>query len=512
MTNPKQPSEIAREALKLLAERKLPPTPANYQDCYCEISGHPMMAAFPEKNLRKIALALSAKDAKQRELLDHLDAAIGRRNWHDIENVLSEFFRVVSSSPSVEDADQTAEKDSLPIAGTAELFSQIADMIECMLPALENVDEPFSRKTESLLRSLRDPASDIRAIQTELGNFNHRLLLAAEEQDAIKSALLDLLHLILENVSALIVDDRWLKGQVDALLTEVKPPLDLRRLDDVKQRVLDVMDKQSMVRGRSLEAQEEMRVMLAAFIERLSTMSDSSATFQGKIEDSAKRIENVKTIEDLAPLLKDVIQTTREMAEETAKERDALKALQSQAVATEAEIAKLQQELVRASNSARHDPLTNALNRKGLDEALVREIANMQRKETPLSVALLDIDNFKKLNDRLGHESGDAALIHLVNVSRQNLRPGDTLARYGGEEFVILMPDTVLDDGINSMQRFQRELTKSFFLAGNEHVLITFSAGVAQFAPEESGAEAIKRADKAMYMAKRAGKNRVLGG
>ena len=510
--NPKPPSEIAREALKLLADRKLLPTPANYQDCYCEISGHPIMAAFPERNLRKIALSLSAKDAEQRELLDQLDAAIGRRSWQDIENVLSEFFRVVSSFPSIGDAGKAAAEDSITPSDTTELFKQIASMVECVLPALENVDELFSRKVESLLLSLRDPAADIRSIQAELGEFSHRLLLAAEEQDAIKIALLDLLHLILENVSTLIIDDRWLKGQVDALLSEVKPPLDLRRLDDVKQRVLDVMDRQSQVRGRSLEAQEEMRVMLAAFIERLSTMSEASTTFQGKIEESAERIEKVKTIEDLAPLLKEVIQATREMAEETAKERDALKVLQSQAVATEAEIAKLQQELLRASNSARHDPLTNALNRKGLDEALVREIANMRRKENPLSVALLDIDNFKRLNDSLGHESGDAALIHLVNVVRQNLRPGDTLARYGGEEFVILMPDTVLDDGINAMQRFQRELTKNFFLAGNDHILITFSAGVAQFAPNESGADAIKRADKAMYLAKRAGKNRVLGG
>jgi len=510
--NPKPPSEIAREALKLLADRKLLPTPANYQDCYCEISGHPIMAAFPERNLRKIALSLSAKDAEQRELLDQLDAAISRRNWQDIENVLSEFFRVVSSSYLAKDDGKEATEDGIATTDTAELFKQIARMIECVLPALENVDELFSGKVESLLRSLRDPAADIRSIQVELGEFSHRLLLAAEEQDAIKIALLDLLHLILENVSALIVDDRWLKGQVDALLTEVKPPLDLRRLDDVKQRVLGVMDRQSLVRGRSLEAQEEMRVMLAAFIERLSTMSEASTTFQNKIEESAKRVEKVTTIEELAPLLKDVIQTTREMAEETAKERDALKVLQSQAVATEAEIAKLQQELLRASNSARHDPLTNAMNRKGLDEALVREIANMRRKETPLSVALLDIDNFKKLNDSLGHESGDAALIHLVNVVRQNLRPGDTLARYGGEEFVILMPDTVLDDGIKAMQRFQRELTKNFFLAGNDHILITFSAGVAQFATDESGADAIKRADKAMYLAKRAGKNRVLGG
>jgi diguanylate cyclase len=272
------------------------------------------------------------------------------------------------------------------------------------------------------------------------------------------------------------------------------------------------MFKQEAAKGRSLEAQEEMRQMLGAFIERLSEMNDSSTTFQGKIEASARQIEEIKTIEDLAPLLKDVIDATRSMADETAQSRDQLNSLQEKVLATEAEIAKLHMELHNASASARHDPLTNVLNRKGLEEALVREIANVRRKETPLSVSLLDIDNFKNLNDRLGHETGDEALIHLVKVVREYLRPQDSLARYGGEEFVILMPDTELDEAVKAMTRLQRELTKNFFLAGNEKILITFSAGVAQLAAEESGTDAIKRADQAMYLAKRSGKNRVLAG
>jgi diguanylate cyclase len=85
------------------------------------------------------------------------------------------------------------------------------------------------------------------------------------------------------------------------------------------------------------------------------------------------------------------------------------------------------------------------------------------------------------------------------------------LARYGGEEFVILLPDTTLAQGIEAMTRLQRELSKRFFLAGSEKVLITFSAGVAQVAADEAGSDAIKRADQAMYLAKRAGKNRVIG-
>jgi diguanylate cyclase len=286
----------------------------------------------------------------------------------------------------------------------------------------------------------------------------------------------------------------------------------LRRLDDVERRIRNVMSKQSEAKGRSMEAQEEMRLMLAAFVEQLAMMSESSGAFGDRLEESARQIEQVKTIEGMAPLLKGVIDTTRAMATETRGAHDRLRTLQEKVQTTEAEIGKLHLELDHASALARHDPLTDALNRKGLDEALTREIAGMQRKETPLCVALLDIDNFKTINDRLGHDTGDAALVHLVKVARQCMRPVDSLARYGGEEFVILMPDTPLEQGIQTMTRLQRMLTKIFFLSGDEKLLITFSAGVAQMRPHESGTEAIKRADKAMYLAKRAGKNRVLGG
>jgi diguanylate cyclase len=363
----------------------------------------------------------------------------------------------------------------------------------------------------ALLAALRQVPVDVPQIQGMLASFNRQIQFAAEEQVEIKGSLLKLLHLIIANIGELSLDDSWLKGQIDGLLTVVAPPLTLRHLDEMERRLRDVMVKQGEARHRSIEAQEEMRKMLSAFIERLASMNDSSTAFQGRIEQSAREIEQVKRIEDLAPLLKDVIAATRSMGEETANSRRQLQGLQEKVQATEAELVQLHLELDSASALARHDPLTEALNRKGLDEALAREIAGVRRKDAPLSVCLLDIDNFKKLNDRLGHDVGDSALIHLANVARANMRPTDTLARYGGEEFVILMPDTGLDDGIEAMVRLQRELTKAFFLSGKEKILITFSAGVAQLAADESGADAIRRADRAMYLAKRAGKNRVMG-
>ncbi len=170
----------------------------------------------------------------------------------------------------------------------------------------------------------------------------------------------------------------------------------------------------------------------------------------------------------------------------------------------------MQAELDSASKLVRHDQLTGVLNRRGLEEAYEKESSRARRRRTPLCVGLLDIDNFKKLNDSLGHDAGDAALIHLATVIRDTMRPQDTCARFGGEEFIILLPDTSLEDAQKALTRLQRELTKRFFLHNNEKQLITFSAGVTALSEDDTQASIMKRADEAMYTAKKSGKNRVV--
>jgi diguanylate cyclase len=507
MTPPNNPIEIARETLKRLAASHRPPTPENFQACYNEIADIPAKAMFPELQLRHLAAALPTDNAFQKKQLANLSAAISRHSWQGVEKSLLGYLDGIAAE-STKDNAEVGSGQGLP----AEFSEKLASFIESVLAPLSNEGELASEVVGLLLQALRKPPADVQLIQNLLADLGHQVQAATEEKTQIKNSLLKLLHLIIQNIGELTLDESWLKGQIDGLLTAIEPPITLRQLDDMERRLREVIIKQAEVKRQSLAAQEEMRKMLATFIVSLAAMNKSSTSFQLKIEEDARKIDKVKKIEDLSPLLRDVIEATRAMAEETSTTRDQLRNMQEKVEATEATLVLLYEELNHASAQARHDPLTDALNRKGLDDALAREIASVRRKNVALSICMLDIDNFKKLNDRLGHEAGDKALIHLANVARQCMRPNDTLARYGGEEFVILMPDTTLDDGIEAMTRLQRELTKKFFLSDKEKILITFSAGVAQLSEDEDGPEAISRADRAMYLAKRAGKNRVIGG
>jgi diguanylate cyclase len=176
----------------------------------------------------------------------------------------------------------------------------------------------------------------------------------------------------------------------------------------------------------------------------------------------------------------------------------------------EARMAQLERELDESSRLMRHDQLTGAMNRRGLEETFDKEASRARRHGKPLTVALLDLDNFKRINDSFGHRTGDEALVYLADVARNNLRPQDTLARHGGEEFILLYPETELDQAHIALVRLQRELTRTLFLFEDKKLLITFSAGVTGWNPGETLDQVLARADAAMYEAKETGKNKVV--
>ena len=340
----------------------------------------------------------------------------------------------------------------------------------------------------------------------------YRLEFVAEDREELRSGLLKLLQIMIENVSELVVDDRWLNGQIAIVRDIVARPMNIRAINDAEHRIKEVIFKQSQLKHSLVEAREALKTMLAGFVDHLADFAGSTSDYHDKIEHCVEKISQANDISQLESVLSEVIDATRVIQLSTQRSRDDLNASRQRVEDAERRIHELQEELDRASTLVRHDQLTGTLNRRGLEEAFDGEFARSRRRNTPLCMALLDIDNFKKLNDSLGHDAGDAALIHLATTIRDTLRPQDTVARFGGEEFIILLPDTGITDAEKALVRLQRELTKRFFLHDNEKVLITFSAGITDFRPDDTQTTITKRADEAMYTAKKTGKNRVVIG
>lgn len=504
------PSDIARETLKQLAVRRLSPTPENYQALYEEIAGHRSPAPFPDGPLRHILRVVPGQTPAQKRLLGLFESAVAARDWSALQSVLVGYANLGLHPTSAALPMELAASATTALCLSNDLAEQMARVIENTLTALDGDDAKVHIMGDQLVQFLRQPSPPASTVQLMLGNFSYRLAFATEDQAAIRSMLLQLLHMVFQNIAALSAEDSWLQGQAEALMTATEQPLNLRRLDDVQRRLKDVIFKQTETKGRMVETQEQMKQMLSTFIERLSTMTETSSIYHEKMELCAGQIARASSFEEITPVLQEVMGATRSMALDSRIAHDELASLRERTQQKHIEMENLQQQLDRVSAQARHDPLTGTLNRKGLDEVMEREMARAARGATPLCLALLDVDNFKLINDRLGHDTGDATLVHLADVVRSVMRPQDMLSRYGGEEFVLVLPDTTVAQGMEAMQRLQRALTTQFFLKDNEKVLITFSAGVAQLTETETSAEAIHRADQAMYLAKRSGKNLVM--
>lgn len=156
------------------------------------------------------------------------------------------------------------------------------------------------------------------------------------------------------------------------------------------------------------------------------------------------------------------------------------------------------------------DSLTEILNRREFFRAALIELNRSQRYGFNMALIMIDIDNFKIINDTYGHVSGDRALRSLADTARHTLRIPDILARYGGEEFVVVMPQTNEHDAILVAERLRQNIAKNVIETREGSFSMTVSIGMTEFyTGEEMLEDAIDRADQALYHAKKTGKNRV---
>lgn len=588
MQTTRTPIDIAREALKQLAQRKIAPTPDNFRQVYEEIAG---IAAGTAANslARSVDRVLrEAGDKRPRYLkaANEISAAIDMRDWGRVENLLRDLLpastqaswaavvrnlvrqieashkgltpgkkkegleRVLANFEHNPDVlaqkiqalvsswgaagqmeraggadepqagmpvqDETAAADVIKVPDNASVAiwrDLLVRTLELGLVQQFQHVPSLAHAAENLLdlASHAQTEKQLEKLVEAFKGFWRSLEMSGDAQSRLHEALLHLLRLLVDNMGELVMDDKWLSGQTAMIREIISSPLDIKVVFDAESSLKELIFKQGKLKHGLNEARDTLKQMAVTFAERLAQMSENTGDFHSKIGVYQQQISSTEDITDLNVILDGLMTDTRNMQLDALRAHEELKETRKKVEDAEARVRKLTAELDQASELAQKDFLTGALNRRGMSEALQREFGRADRTGAPVSIALMDIDHFKKLNDSLGHDAGDDALTYLAKVTQDSLRPTDVLARYGGEEFVIILPETSQDEGIQVMVRVQRELTRNIFLYRNERVLMTFSAGVAERRPGEIPDALIKRADQSLFQAKQVGRNRVIG-
>lgn len=163
----------------------------------------------------------------------------------------------------------------------------------------------------------------------------------------------------------------------------------------------------------------------------------------------------------------------------------------------------------RLNHLSAHDSLTGLYNRRTLLERLAEEFARARRARHPLCCLMIDLDRFKRLNDRYGHFAGDAVLIAAAARLKETARQGDVLGRLGGEEFLAILPATSAQEAVRLAERMRRRVADHLISVGEAAIRLRISVGVAEMAADDDPRRLLKRADDALYLAKAAGRNQV---
>jgi len=507
------PADIAREAFRRLATRRIAPTPDAYRAIYDEIAG--IAPAAPPASAAGQA-AVDVLEGFARKLADTPGevAEYGRRllraakagDWTGYAQALTQVAdrHLRRNTPLMalgdEDPDLRPLREMLNRTLTYALATLLAGS-----PALVQEAEALG----NAVKSARGEA-ELGDLSGRLKQLCYQIELRSGDSAEQQELLLRLFRLLLDNVSELLDDDSWMRGQIAAVQDLIAGPLDVRSLEDATRSLKDVVLKQGRLRSSIADVRATVKNMMMTFIDRLGSVAAATGDHHARLAGYSDRIGRATDIGEINEVMEEVLREMRAAQDEALASRDRMVAVHREAQEAEERIRALEAELQHMSELVREDQLTGSLNRRGLDDVFERESARADRRGTPLCAAILDLDNFKKLNDTYGHLAGDGALKHLVKVVRETLRSMDVIARFGGEEFVILMPETPVDAAAAAMVRVQRELTRHFFLHENEKMLITFSCGVALRLPNEDQASLVGRADRAMYQAKHSGKNRVV--
>ena len=540
-------AQIAKAAFRRLALERLEPTPENYERAWRHESGDAaspgdVLATLIDRIVRGverggrnwtmarrkegIQRVLAGSRSDPRRLQQRLSQLVN--SW-DSDTAATEVD--VAGPPAAETpaaSDAPAAEALVPVlapaandaeappsgesAGAALAWQRVAQaMSNALQQAMPSNDDANRELSEELSRLVGRLGAE--GPQAPLVDEAQAICLRAERVLQHRHHLFDqlgkLCHELTASLTELAENDSWVKGQCDAMRMKIEEGLTARGVRAVSDMLHHARSRHAEVKGEREQARDALKGLIHQMLAELSELGSKTGDFSQSVGRYAEVIEEADSLESLTGVVREMVNESRAVQSLVQQTQERLQEEHSKATGLSERVVKLEDEMRRLSDEVSTDQLTQIANRRGLMQAFEIERAKLERNGGHLSIGLLDIDNFKRLNDELGHSAGDEALKSLASIVSKTLRPSDRIARYGGEEFVVLLPQTPVDDGEQILTRLQRSLTGGLFMHKEKQVFVTFSAGVTGYRMQERIEESLERADQALYEAKRTGKNRT---
>jgi diguanylate cyclase len=539
-------AQLAKAALRRLALDKLEPTPENYARAWRQEAGEPPTAAAAaaatddgpaiamliERIVRGIergsrgwttarkkdslqrVLAGSRSDARRLQqrlgqLVASWDSDAGDADTAAASNDDTVFAAAPGATlPAALDSSMPAALDAPAPLRWDRAVSALAGTVQLALPAQDDAPHEITIALAALIERI-DREGATPALIDELEALCRRAVPVLQHRHHLLDQLNGLCAELTASLTDLAENDSWAQGQCEAMRLKIDEGLSARGIRAVSELLRDTRARQSELRAERERARDSLKGLINRMLSELDELGSRTGHFHDSVGRYADVIEKADSLESLTGVVREMVEESRTVQALVQQTQARLHDEHRHAQGLTQRVNELESEMQRLSNEVSTDQLTQIANRRGLLQAFDAERARLDRSGGALCVGLLDIDNFKRLNDELGHGAGDEALKSLAAVVSKTLRPTDHVARYGGEEFVVLLPDTPVGEGQVILTRLQRSLTGGLFMHEHKQVFVTFSAGVTAYRPGEPIEAALERADQGLYEAKRTGKNRT---
>ena len=512
-------ADQARATLKRLLELKLQPTPDNYRRVFDSLhngaAAPSAEAADRGGDLQRLIeqwersqQGLSQLQKRQQlARLDSLPSTDAR--GAELAQLLDRWSALPARSASQPASLQAATSE-------AQAGSDGDEWRALLRQALKHGVQPFcgTGGAQRQLRALIDAVDEPAAQPSELGAQAREVWLAIDREqsseDAVRDGLIDLVKLLLGHLGD-FVPQAWVGAQATAISEQLQHPLEPQRIEQAQNAVRDLLVRHSVLRKSEDDAHSTAKALIDLLVRKLGDYAAEGGEYNQRMEERLNRLQGSREWDEIRELVQDVLDDSRSMQKRSGELGVHLAEAQRQAQAAQERIRSLEGELEQASQQLQEDPLTGALNRRGLDAEFGRMQARAVHQRSPLTLVLLDLDHFKEVNDTHGHDTGDEVLKALVALARRLVRPSDRIARMGGEEFMLMLPDTPVQQSLVVVQRLLDAFSGQTLVqdAAGRRIPLSFSAGVGELCRDEDFAAVYQRVDAALLQAKQAGRKRV---